>query len=231
MKVIQKIFLSVALILSAAGFSFAQTYSIVPNDTISVYGVFEDLETLIIQQHNNSTSTINLKWEKVSESVPASWVATVCDNSVCYPSLVDSGMMNPVSPAGDGFLLLHVTPRLNYGTAIIRYSVWDDASPAVKDTLTFIIIADPTAGISDTENKFTFSIYPNPATDRINITSNLQQGFRYLISDALGKEVEKGFSSTNSFLVAMENFPDGIYRVTILSESNLGKSKPFIVQH
>ncbi|MEO8087154.1 MAG: multicopper oxidase domain-containing protein [Bacteroidota bacterium] len=119
--------------------SIAQTYTISPDDTIQLTGVFEDLQTLSISQINNSADTLNLMWRKISESVPSNWNATVCDNSICYTTLVDSGSMNPVLPFDYGFILLHITPHVSYGTAKIRYSVWDINNPGSIDTLTFIL--------------------------------------------------------------------------------------------
>ena len=178
MKITQKIVLSVAAILAATDFSFAQSFSNTPNDTINIVGMMEDLETLSIRQQNISANTIILKWKKVSENVPALWEASVCDNSFCNTSLVDSGMMNLVLPNDFGLLLLHITPHVNYGTATVRYAVWDIANPTLKDTLTYILTVSATSGIADVENKNTFSIFPNPAKENINIITKLQTGFQ-----------------------------------------------------
>ncbi|CAN5618435.1 hypothetical protein BH11BAC1_BH11BAC1_20120 [soil metagenome] len=129
--------LPVAILLMVTGNSIAQTYSISPNDTIQLTGALEDLQTLSISQINTSADTLNLMWRKVSESVPPNWDAYVCDNSICYTTLEDSGSMNPVLPSDYGFVLLHITPHVDYGTALIRYSVWDINNPGSIDTLTF----------------------------------------------------------------------------------------------
>ena len=231
MKNWQKRVLSIAAILAVTDLSMAQSYSNVPNDTINMVGMMEDLETLSIQQLNTSGKTITLKWQKVSESVPSIWEASVCDNVKCNTSLVDSGIMNPVNPDDYGLLLLHITPHVNYGKAIVRYAVWDIANPALKDTLTYILTVRATSGIAEAENKNGFSIYPNPAKENINIISNFQTGFQFLITDVSGKEVEKGISKTNSISVTTENLPNGVYTVSIFTENNLINTKQFLIQH
>jgi hypothetical protein len=65
--------------------------------------------------------------------------------------------------------LLHITAHVNYGTATVRYAVWDIANPEIKDTLTYILTISATLGISETENKNGFNIFPNPAKETINI--------------------------------------------------------------
>ena len=66
---------SVAAIIAATEFSFSQSFLLVPNDSISITGILEDLQTLSILQQNNSTDTLHLKWQKISENVPLLWEA------------------------------------------------------------------------------------------------------------------------------------------------------------
>lgn len=231
MKIIKNIVLSVAAILAATDISFAQSFSNTPNDTINIVGMMEDLETLSIEQLNISPNTITLKWKKVSESVPLLWEASVCDNQICNTTLVDSGMMNPVNPSDYGLLLLHITAHVNFGTAIIRYAVWDIANPTVKDTLTYILTVSATSGISEAHSKYAFNIYPNPAKENINIISKLQTGFQYIITDISGKEMNKGSSKTNTISLSTENLPNGLYSVSIIAENNTINTKKILIQN
>jgi hypothetical protein len=230
MKLIQKTVLSVAAILAVTDISFAQSFSNTPNDTINMVGMMEDLQTLSIQQLNISPNTISLKWKKVSESVPLLWEASVCDNQICNTTLVDSGTMNPVNPSDYGLLLLHITAHVNYGTAIVRYAVWDIANPAMKDTLTYILTVSAASGINETEYKKSFTIFPNPAKENINIITKLQTGFQFLITNVSGKEIERGISKTNSVLVNTQNLPNGVYSISILSENKFINTKQFLIQ-
>src|SRR5688572_3464404 len=156
----------------------AQSYSIFPDDTISTTGIMEDMATLTIQQINNSAGTLQLQWQKVSESVPTNWEANVCDNLLCYTSLVDSGMMNPVPPSNYGFLLMHITPHVSYGTAVIRYAVWDMISPLLKDTLTYILTVNSPTGIVTIDSD-DVEIYPTLANDFITVKSNHKEPLSY----------------------------------------------------
>lgn len=230
MATLYKIVLSVAAIFAGTDISFAQSYLNIPSDTINIVGMMEDLETLSIQQQNISTDTIRLQWEKVSESVPALWEASVCDNRVCNTSLVDGGTMNPINPADYGFLLMHITAHVNYGTAVIRYAVWDMANPTLKDTLTYILTINATSGITEAEHKNAFSIFPNPAKENINIISKQQTGFQFLITDVAGIEIENGVSKTNAVSIDTENLTNGLYTVSIFIENKIINTKQFLIQ-
>jgi hypothetical protein len=232
MNVINKLVLSAAVFIAAAGNSFSQTFTNTPNDTISMVGLMEDLETLSIEQLNMTTNAIELKWKKVSVNVPALWDAYICDNSMCYTSLVDSGTMIPFyGPPSYGFLLLHVTPHVNYGSAIIRYAIWDNANPAFTDTLTFILTVNVPSAINETESKQSFRLFPNPVNESINIVSKENNSFQFLITDIYGKEIQKGFAKTNSITLNTENIPNGVYNISISNKDKIAVAKKFILQH
>lgn len=225
MKILKHTLLALALLLTAANLSFAQTFSNSPNDTINVIGMMEDMATLNIQQLNISSNTITLKWEKVSENIPSAWEASVCDNKICYTSLIDSGTMNPVNPADSGLLLLHITPHVNYGTAIVRYAVWDIANPDFRDTLTYILSVNNFTAVNEINILSDLSIYPNPAFDNINIETNLQTAFIFSIIDFTGNEIRKGFSEENSISLSTEELSSGVYFIQIKSKDNVFTKK------
>jgi hypothetical protein len=228
MKFIQNMVLSVAAFIAATDICSAQSFLNMPNDTIIKVGALEDLEALSIQQFNNTKDTIILKWSKVSESIPNAWEASICDNSFCNTTLVNSGTMLPINTNEYGFLLLHITPQINYGTAIIRYAVWDEAKPTIKDTLTFILSVKAVSGINEIKNKSNWNINPNPTSSTIIITSRIPSGFIYLITDFTGKEIEKGFSKTND--ISIVNLQNGMYHISIMDGNNIIETIKFLVK-
>lgn len=189
MRKIKQTILVVVAFFAATTFSKAQSYTIDPNDTVEVNAALEDLQTLSIIQLNNTMDTLTLKWSKVSEYVPANWEASVCDNQFCNTTLIDSGTMNPVYPTEYGLLLIHCTPHVNYGTAVIRYAVWDVNFPNTRDTLTYMITVTPT-GIATT-NFETPSVWFSQ--NKIHL-ENVDENYSSLsLMDINGKEI---FNST-----------------------------------
>jgi hypothetical protein len=221
---------AVALWLTA-GKTMAQSYVIVPNDTIAIsHGTFEDLETLTISQQNAGIDTLWLTWRKVSAMVPDLWEATICDNTNCNTNLTDSGSMNPVLPGESGFLLLHLTPYQNYGTAVIRYVVWDIRIPSVKDTLTFILEAHNATGIRQQGKNSKIQIAPNPAMETISVFTSQQSGFGYFLQDMNGVEVLKGLSESPNQIVSVGNLPSGVYTLFVVGNDFTSTHK-IIIQH
>lgn len=230
MNTLKYIILLVAVILAATDFSYSQSYSITPNDTFQTVGFMEDLETLTISQLNITSDSILMKWKKVSQDVPANWEATVCDNHICNTSLVDSGKMNPIIPTESGFLLLHITAHVNYGTAIIRYAVWDMANPSSKDTITFIMTVNEPSAIVETENKNFFTIFPIPTSDLANIQFRDNEAHTISIYNSIGDKVYSAVSTRDS-KIATRNIPNGTYTISISRDNKSSFSKKIIIQH
>lgn len=231
MKLFKYIVISLVVLITTSSVSNAQSYSIIPNDSFEVTGYLEDLETLIISQLNTTSDTLNLKWQKVSASVPANWEASICDNFTCNLDLANNGTMNPVVPNDMGFLLLHITAHLNYGTAVIRYSVWDINYPASKDTLTFIMHVYAPSGTTVAENNSAFSIFPNPSNSNINLKSTLDTAYQYFICDLSGRLIFMGRSKEIIVNISTSNLANGIYNASLYSKNKFINTQRFTVQH
>ncbi|MEY2830346.1 MAG: hypothetical protein RIQ33_2204, partial [Bacteroidota bacterium] len=184
-----------AVLFFTADSSIAQsTYSISPNDTIEINGMLNHLQTLSIHQVNTSTDSIVFKWKKVSESLPQGWEASVCDNSICYISLLDSGITNPVFSGDYGFIIIHCTPKINSGVGIIRYAIWDTQKINHKDTLTFILKVTTNSSsnnLTSLNEKNNWLIYPNPVNDCLKITNLSEKLKRITVVDEIGKELNE----------------------------------------
>jgi hypothetical protein len=218
-------------VIAVTGNSYAQTYTLTPGDTVIMAGLSGDFQTLSISESNITTDTIYLRWEKVSEEVPANWDASLCDNRFCYTTLMDSGMMNPVVPGDMGIVLLHITPYGNVDTSIIRYAVWDINAPALKDTLTFILTTSEVSSIGGNDSSTDVAISPIPASGQIYINAPLQAGFNYAISDLVGREIVTGYSEGNSQFVSIESVPNGIYILSLSDRHEITSTCKIIVQH
>ncbi|MCW3127309.1 MAG: hypothetical protein JWO03_2967 [Bacteroidetes bacterium] len=207
---------------------FAQTFTITPDDSASSSGYREDMQSLFIYQHNTSPDTISIKWKKVSASVPALWDATICDNLLCYTGLQDSGVMNRIAPDTAAYLLLHVTSHVNYGTAIVRYAVWDVANPAMKDTLTFLVTANDVSAINEAGSDQNFRIYPNPVQGTLQIQTSIGSDFTYTIKDLSGREILTDSFTGGSCSVPAGNIASGIYCLSISDKDKNTYTKKII---
>lgn len=223
MSFLRNIIILVAVLIAATNISFAKNYSLVPNDTILINGLLEDLQTLTIQQLNTSKDTINLQWKKLKADMPENWEASVCDNSFCYTSLVENGTMLPVFPDDYGMVLLHVTPKINYGEALIQYAVWDAKFPNEIDTLTYILIAEKATSIKS-EYTSNIEIFPNPTNNILNISNNSIDLNSYYIRDIFSRIVLTGQLNSNINQVALQSLASGFYSIEIKDRNGKVKS-------
>lgn len=223
MKALYAVILSVAALLAAPYFSSAQAFSNSPNDTFEIVGYMEDLQTLTISQLNNTSDTLYFKWQKVSESVPANWEASVCDNRVCYTTLKDSGTANPVLPGDSGYILLHLTAHVSYGTAIVRYAIWEINNPGLKDTLTFIMTVNGPAAIKE-EGECAFTIFPNPTSGILHFNFSDDQEHEISIFNSTGAKIYS-YASAGNFSFSTADLANGIYCISIKSNNRLFTQK------
>ena len=86
----------------------------------------------------------------------------------------------------------------------------------------FKIIKPSSVKIDNISNEFSILIYPNPATDILNI--NCKKEFSLVISDMYGREV-KNFKESSSTTITITDLVSGQYVVTIISEKNIFREK------
>ncbi len=82
------------------------------------------------------------------------------------------------------------------------------------------------AGISDLAASI-FTVYPNPASDKLVVSSSLENG-NYLIYDALSKVVLKGKINKKETVVDISFLPGGIYSLVLQNTTEKIAEKTFI---
>jgi hypothetical protein len=136
--------------------------------------------------------------------------------------------MLPVGPGAYGFLLLHITPHVNFGTAIIQYAVWCDTNPVDIDTLTYILSSNANSAVSEID-KNDFNIYPNPAKEKVNIISSHSSGFNFSIFDFTGNKIATGNSDSDTFTFFTGDLKNGIYNISIEARNSSIIKKNFVI--
>lgn len=141
--------LATVFLITVANPLFSQSYYNSPNDTLISFTPLNSWAVLNITQVHPGQDTLLFHWEKLTDTTPIEWFAYICDNGACFPSLIDSGSMIPIVPGDNGLMSVHVKPLTVYGTATIRYLLYDVNSGLAPDTLTWIVTADTVSGITD----------------------------------------------------------------------------------
>ncbi len=198
-------------------------FSMSPNDTI-ISTIPSDIYTeLMIEQINNSGDTLNLGVEIVYNDVPESWDGMVCLQGVCMgiiPPVGASGQMMPLTGSLNGYVRLTVNPMGGNEMAKLRVRVYDINNPMLSDTATWIVQSS-TLSLQEIDYNQTFSIYPNPTSDNINIKSSSNIN-RIILYDQNGRiYFSKTIKGTKNPDVNLSAFPAGIYYCKIYSGNML----------
>lgn len=222
---IHKVIVLVA-VFTAANTSYAQTtFTNTPQDTLLDTMPLESGKVVDFTQQTITGDTLHLAWEKISESLPTGWIAYLCDYGNCYTTLPQSGTMYPVPPSDYGLMSLHIEAHTNFGTAVVRYALWDINTPNERDTLTWIITSN-TTGIHAAEKGHELNVYSaghtlyvqNPELNTITIE----------IYDLAGKFQFRYIASTSREILDMNFLADGLYTLCVWDNNKRFTNKIYI---
>jgi ELWxxDGT repeat protein len=130
-----------------------------------------------------------------------------------YSLIADIALGTVSSTPGDFFLL----------NGYIYFTAYSDGTTGGTKTYR---IADQNLGIDSNSIKNKIAIYPNPASNRINISIDKATNFEAIIYDTVGKEVG---TYKNQKTIDVSNFNSGIYLIKIADlESKTAKTQKFI---
>lgn len=215
--------LLVYLLFASFG-AFGQGYYHSPNDTLIAVTTLDQQVTLNITQVHTSNDTLQFVWKKLNVSMPVEWEASICDNSNCYLTLIDSSTTLPVLPGDDGLLLIHCTPHDVMSVGIIQYTIYEISAPTNIDTLTWIINASGLSVETNSKQKEYFIVYNNQLTWKGDSFNNAT----ICIISMTGQQIVE--TSMNSFEPLTLNLKNGSYWILMKTESNFYNQK-ITIQH
>jgi hypothetical protein len=155
---------------------------------------------------------ITYAWTLISNSLPTDWTYSLCDYTGCYPGAPASGTMTAISQSEaqngvEGFFKLTLSPLDITGDGVLELFVYDSGNPTVGDTVSFHIWhTSTTAGINDL-SAIDHIVYPNPATDIVNISSASTNGY---VSNVLGQKLLT-VTKNNNHTIDVSNWKAGVY--------------------
>ncbi|MGB4931867.1 MAG: hypothetical protein WBP43_17945 [Chitinophagales bacterium] len=219
-----------AVMIAVTNLLSGQNYSISPADTIIGTVPYNDIYHFNIIQNNLTTDALIFSYEKVDAIYPIGWTANLCDNGTCYDGFPDSGTMDTVFNGDVGLMSVGINPGYISGTSLFRYIIWEESTPEILDTLTWIISTD---GVSSVANALSASIdfIFNAQQKNVIITSNLNDGFEYFISDLSGRILINGKSFQPNVSIDVASFITGIYLVYILNNNSFSKGSQLLISN
>lgn len=208
------------IIFTSAASMYGQTYTISPSHIVSTNIPFNSLSIIDIFQINTGSSPIVLKYEFLDSNMVTGWDLSLCDLGHCIPGLPLSGTMDTVPVGGQGFLGLNIEPYSIAGTGWARYYVYQDGFHATGDTLTWYVTSG-TNGINEADEIVDFSVYPNPATDKLVVKTNkLQQSLvKLFVFNAIGQQVYAADLNELDSKIDISSLSDGVYFMQLRNDN------------
>jgi hypothetical protein len=228
MKIIFTLLTSTILI----GFSsISQTYNISPNDTVFKFVEVNNYATAeILLPHSNSTSNpVTLKWDVVSVDVPFgdNWDYSFCDYTTCYLGTATDGTMTEMLTGEEAFFKVNlIAPTVGWGT--FRIAVYDQDTPLLRDTLTFIFNSSTTLSTADI-GATNISIYPNPSANKQVNIDNLMPETSISIIDAMGRVVYSKEQAEGNIQLNLNSLNQGKYLIRLTKSNLVYKSSSIII--
>ena len=195
-----------ANISSAQNFVYSTDQHIEADNTTGTY------ENYDINFTTQQPQGITYEWTLISNSLPTDWTYSLCDYTGCYPGVPASGTMTAISPSEsqngtEGFFKLTLSPLDISGEGWVELFVYDSANPSVGDTVSFHIThVSASASIEDVIAKKDL-IYPNPASDIVNISTSSTDGF---ISNVLGQKIVT-ITKNSNHTINVSSWKTGVY--------------------
>lgn len=164
---------------------------------------------------NDDGASNSMYWEVDSVNLPSNWEFSVCDQDICYPIGTQNIQWN--LPDNGGYLNMHFYPNGEEGEGFVVLKVNDSPNENQVEYLTFRANAT-TNGITDNSLE-KISLYPNPATDFINIADG-SANTRFEMVDILGNKIKTGKLDLNgNHKINTSSVLNGVYFITFTEKS------------
>jgi hypothetical protein len=109
------------------------------------------------------------------------------------------------------------TPESNFFGKLDDIGIWNRALTQLEITKLF---NSSTSNVVDANENIDLKVYPNPASNRINIQSNFQLiNAEYIISDLFGNTILQGKIMNENTNIEIANFSKGIYLLTVKNDA------------
>ena len=164
--------------------------------------------------YNNTDSTLNFVWKRITNELPHSWTSGICTNLGCLPPEVDEGTFFLESGYSIVFSCSFFPNDLT-GNAKVEVNIWleEDSTQMIQQT--YFGYADPT-NIAETDIKNIISIFPNPIQETFSITQN--DDIRKIeIYNSLGQKI-KTYAAQATYDIRF--FSTDLYFVKVFNDQN-----------
>ena len=211
--------------------SFTQTLS-VTGDTIKSTQdpCFETSASLTIT--NNSTNALDIHCEKVIIDTALGTQNYFCWGEECYgPSQYVSSSFNNLNPGESDNIDFggYYNAFCSNAPATIRYCFYPVSNPSDRTCIDIIYNGNLTSFSTLKSNSF--SIYPNPSNDIINISLSKDEIKEIIIFNVYGEKItQKNLIVESNLKVDLSDYSNGTYFIVAINNDLSKTVKKFILQ-
>jgi hypothetical protein len=214
-----KKYISVILPLFISIACFGQTYKFTPSTKYDLkIAADKNYSDYQIDIENRGSTKLSLTWELVKNTYPSAWDYSLCDYGTCFTVLPQSHTMDSIPIGGSGFMKMNLSPQSTAATGEVCMVIHETSDMVNRDTILFRFTAGALS-IVEVKGPNTISLFPNPCTSRLNISSSIDlSGTTVSIHDLKGVEV---LSMPFTSAIDTEGLKPGVYLLTMRTKEGL----------
>lgn len=166
---------------------------------------------------NETNDTLSIEWRVLESTVNNDWFIQFCDFEECATNEfgpLPSSRAGEIPPGYSDQWYLGVDLTGNTWSQALWQIEIEYFDSGLRDTLTWIVAKPSNVGDMDSyENNL--SLYPNPASNLINIKNPDNRSLNYRILDVAGKELRTGIVTSDREPVNIDVLPSGMYFISV----------------
>jgi hypothetical protein len=170
---------------------------------------------------NNGSAKIALRLQPVSDSLPASWMYSLCVNGSCTAAIPSGTLSIDSLAAGQtATVSLSVDPGAETGSGKVSVFVYQNGFRPCGDTLTWDFNTG-TVGLGEMNEVQAHILYPNPAGETLHIGLPARSEVRCVFADITGRQVLSTLATGKENTVDLSALAPGVYFVTVNSGNRI----------
>ncbi|MBK8143823.1 MAG: T9SS type A sorting domain-containing protein [Bacteroidetes bacterium] len=167
--------------------------------------------------YNNTANPVVITWNKSSDALLTGWTVTgICDgpNGTCYGfNNATHNFTVPANGKAEIDVIMNIAANAVNGCSYVTVQYTEPGVIGAKN-MTYEFCTNAAASTRDFENSNVVSVYPNPASDFINLSINDVKVTRINVLNIIGKKVAQfdvNASTPNPIRIPLDNISKGIY--------------------
>jgi hypothetical protein len=157
---------------------------------------------------NTGSVTVGVIVNRFYQGLPANWTSCFCYIECNPPSL--STLSFSLAPGETAHIGVGFATDSIPGLGTVRLTVEEVGSSLAKDTLQFTG-STMISGISEISQKYLFSVYPNPTSDKVILQYSKQEPYLLLLLNASGQIIMRSEQVSHECSVDLQHLPCGTY--------------------